>query len=206
MTLHVARPRDLVELAVMGLLSEQPRHPYDMQRELKLRGNTDFVRGLPRSLYHAVDQLVAAGFVEAGETEREGTRPERTVYGITEDGRAEYASRLHGLLARPSDATTFHAALSLIAGLDPGSVLWSLRARTAAVAGEVARLDAVLRGALAQLPRLYLVEVEYLRNQLQAEATWVQAIVDDIEAGRLVWPERHGPYDPDAPASAGDSG
>jgi DNA-binding PadR family transcriptional regulator len=186
-TLHVARPRDLVELAVLGLLCEQPRHPYDMQRQLKLRGNTAFVRGLPRSLYHAVDHLVAAGFVQAGETEREGTRPERTVYSISDDGRAEYTFRLQQLIAQPSDAATFHAALSLIGGLDRKVALGSLRNRAAAVDGEIARSVAMLSGALEQLPRLWLIEVEYVQSQLEAEAAWLRALIAEIESGALEW-------------------
>ena len=185
MTLNVARPRELVELAVLGLLCEQSRHPYDMQRQLKLRGNTAFVRGLPRSLYHAVDRLVTAGFVQAAETEREGTRPERTVYSVTDEGRAELAFRLQQLLAQPSDAATFHAALSLIGDLPAEVALWSLRNRAAAVDGEIARSAAVLAGALQQLPRLWLIEVEYLHGQLAAEATWLRKLIAEIESGEL---------------------
>jgi DNA-binding PadR family transcriptional regulator len=198
MTLYVARSRELVELVVLALLQEHPRHPYDMLRQLKVRGNTAFVPGLPRSLYHAVDQPVDGGFVEAGETVREGARPERTVFAITEEGSAEYVFRLQALLSQPSDAATFHAALSMIGGLEPATVLRSLRVRAAAVEGEAAKLEISLAGAAEQVPRLYLVELEYLRNQLQAEARWIRSVVEDIEAGRLVWPSRDAPGEPGA--------
>src|SRR5689334_23637431 len=104
-----------------------------MLRQLRLRGNTEFVPGLPRSLYHAVDRLVEAGFVEAGETEREGMRPERTVYDVTDEGRAEFSSRLGHLLSTPSDAATFHAALSLAVGLRRDDALFALKTRAALV-------------------------------------------------------------------------
>ena len=193
MTLHVARPRDLVQLAVLGLLCEQPRHPYDMLRTLRVRGNDAFVTGLPRSIYHAVEHLVAAGFAEAGRSEREGARPERTVYQATDEGRTEFRFRLQTLLSRPSDPATFHAALSLIGGLDAKDATWSLRSRLAALDGEVAQLDATYRGMLPQVPRLYLVEAEYLRAQLASEIAFVRGLVEDVEAGRLVWPDWQGP-------------
>ena len=39
------------------------------------------------SLYPAVERLAAAGLIEPAQTAREGRRPERTVYQITEAGR-----------------------------------------------------------------------------------------------------------------------
>ena len=187
MKLHVARSREIVELVALGLLVERPRHPYDMLRQVKMRGNTELVPGMPRSLYTAVERLAADGFVQAGETVREGTRPERTVFAVTDEGRDEFVFRLQEMLAQPSDRTTFHAALSLVAGIPRDTALFSLKQRAAAVEGEVASIDTMLAGALEQLPRLVLIEVEYLRSQLDAEARWVRALIADIESGELSW-------------------
>jgi DNA-binding PadR family transcriptional regulator len=187
MALYVAKPRELVELVVLGLLCERPRHPYDMQRELKQRGNTSFVRGLPRSLYHAADALLEQGYVRAGDTSRDGTRPERTTYDVTVRGREAYVARLTHLLETPSDQPTFHAALSLIAGLDKVQVAAALARRVDAIERELAAGAEQLASALTWLPRLFLVEVEYLQSQLRAEADWTRSIIADIESGALRW-------------------
>jgi len=199
MQLHVARSRDLVELVVLGLLAEVPRHPYEMLRQLKLRGNTAFVRGLPRSLYHAVDQLVSEGSVIALESAREGTRPERTTYDVSAAGHAEFRQRLRHLLETPSDQSTFHAALSMMAGLTRDDSVASLEVRVAAIDAHVAVTEGVLREALTRLPRLVLVEVEYLRGQLVAEAEWVRTIIANAGSGDLSWELEFGPH-ADAPA------
>ena len=52
------------------------------------------------SLYMVVGQLARAGFITEQETSRDGQRPERTVYALTEAGRGE----LRDWLARPGRA------------------------------------------------------------------------------------------------------
>lgn len=68
--------RDLAGLAVLALLHTGPRHTYDMHR-LMIDTRKDFVTGLPRSLYHAVERLQRDGLVRAQGTGRAGARPER---------------------------------------------------------------------------------------------------------------------------------
>jgi DNA-binding PadR family transcriptional regulator len=187
MTLHVAKPRELVELVVLGLLCERPRHPYDMQRELKQRGNTSFVRGLPRSLSHAVDSLVEQGYVHAGETSRDGTRPERTTYDATVRGREAFVARLTHLLETPTDQPTYHAALSLVAGLTKDQTVAALERRIEALDAELEVATARITDALEWLPRLVLIEVEYLQSQLRAEQDWTRAIVAEARSGALSW-------------------
>ena len=86
----------------------------------------------------------------AGETSREGRRPERTVYGHR--GRPGGARAwLAALLATPSrsDPEAFNAALSLIPYLDQNDALSALRARLVALemesAGSTARMEGLRR-------------------------------------------------------------
>ena len=185
--LLVASSRELTELTVLGLLAERPRHPYDMQRELRLRGNTAYVRGLPRSLYGAVDTLREQGLVVAEGTSREGARPERTIYAATDAGREEFRRRLLHLLATPSDRGTFFAALSLLAGLDREDVVHALRARREELRDVRDRSRRQLEMALQTVPRLVVVEGEYLLDQIAAEDRWVGALIGDAESGVLSW-------------------
>src|SRR5262249_14100579 len=156
---------DYVGLNVLALLHEQPRHPYDMQRTLRERRLDQSFRlgGLPRSLYHAVDRLARRGLIEPAETTREGNRPERTVYRITDEGRDEFDAGLRYLLETPA---TEHPALAAGLGfagyMTPARVLDALEGRIVALASEVAQLDAGLRALQehVRLPRIILIGVE----------------------------------------------
>jgi DNA-binding PadR family transcriptional regulator len=179
--------RDLVKLAVLSMLAEEPRHPYEMLRLIRDR-HKDFVIGLPRSLYHAVDRLLEEELIVPVETSRTGRRPERTVYTVTDEGLEEFVAWMSDLIAFPRDeAPMFTAAISLWAGLPPEGVLARLRIRAAALEGKVVAIDAQLRAIQPVLPRVVLMETEYACALLRAELDWVQNVIDDIATGRLVW-------------------
>src|SRR5262249_60377835 len=86
-------------LAVLACLYERPMHPYEMATTMRERGKEQSIKLNYGSLYTVVDNLAKHGLIEAGEAHREGRRPERTVYRITDAGRAELAGWMSQLLA-----------------------------------------------------------------------------------------------------------
>ena len=181
--------RDLLALTVLGLLSEQPRHPYDIQRLIRER-HKDFAADKARGLYHAVSRLVSGGLIEPMETTREGHRPERTIYRVTDEGREELETWLIDLLQHPvSDHPTFTAAVSFLGYLTPTAARDALQARTVGLEAEIAGIDAALRVLRTdlKLPRLVLLEHECKRALRAAELDWIRGLVEDIQRRRLRW-------------------
>ena len=180
-------PRTPLALAVMNLLVEQPMHPYEMKSKMKERGHDQVIRLKGGSIYDTVERLESGGFIQAQETSREGRRPERTVYAITETGREEIMAWLRELLAQPvNDYPQFAAALAFFAALDKDEVVRLLKVRTALLEGQVAGEEKQLKTFMEMgLPRLFLVEVEYALAMKRAEADWVRKLIVEIEGGRL---------------------
>src|SRR5215510_1446191 len=117
---------DVLSLTVLAFLTERPMHPYDVQRVIRQR-HKDYAIERPRALYRAFERLARDELIEPVETSREGRRPERTVYQITEEGRAEFHHRLLQLIERPVvDDPVFGVALGFVGYLNPESVLEAL--------------------------------------------------------------------------------
>src|SRR5947209_5739763 len=89
-------------LAVLGCLSERPMHPYEISTTLRTRGKENSIKLNYGSLYSVVESLQKHGLIKSEETVREGRRPERTVYSITESGTAEFEDWLAELLSTPT--------------------------------------------------------------------------------------------------------
>jgi len=179
---------DFIGLTVLALLLEAPRHPYEMQRLMRER-HKDFAIGRTRSFYDAVERLQGNGLIEPAATSREGRHPERTTYRITPAGVDELTTWLAELLSTVStEYPSFTVALSFLPCLSQQSALWLLRRRAATLEGLLAGLDASLHALTGQLglPRLYLLEVEHTRALRRAELEWVQEVIGDMQAGRLV--------------------
>src|SRR5689334_2649094 len=75
--------RNPLALAVLATLWQKPMHPYEIAQTLRRQGKDSSTKINYGSLYTVVQSLEKLGFVEITDVERQGNRPERTVYGIT---------------------------------------------------------------------------------------------------------------------------
>src|SRR5579859_1549411 len=117
-------------LAVLICLYERPMHPYEVASTLRHRHKDDSVRLNYGSLYAVVGSLEGRGLIEAGEVEREGRLPERTIYSITDAGRVEAHDWLAELLSTVvKEYPAFEAGLSFLPALEPGEARGLLEER-----------------------------------------------------------------------------
>ncbi len=123
---------NLLALAALSYLTRGPMHPYELGRTLRRNGDARSIKFNHGSLYMVVQQLAKAGLIVEQETTREGQRPERTVYALTDAGRVELRDWMRELVEEPEhEYPHFVAALSLIAALPPSEVVDLLNRRLA---------------------------------------------------------------------------
>lgn len=201
-------------LAVLTLLWERPMHPYEMSMTLRERRKDETVRLNFGSLYSVVEGLEKRGLIEAASTEREGNRPTRTVYRITDDGATEAVDWLSDLVRTPvKEFPQFEAALSFLPLLPPDDVARLLRMRAASVRTTLTSLETTVDEARRQgLPRIFTLEAEYEIGLLRAELDFVVGLEQSITDGSLehvdLWRSLHartnaaGRIDPDELAEA----
>ena len=180
---------NLLALAVLSYLTMRPMHPYELSRTLRDNGDARSIKFNHGSLYMVVQQLAKAGFIAEQETSREGQRPERTVYAITDAGRREVHDWLSELIGQPDhEYPHFVAALSLVAALRPGEVIPLLHHRLEALAGQHAEIQALIDNSLDQgVPELFLVEEEYRLALLDAESSFVTKFIGQITDPETGW-------------------
>jgi DNA-binding PadR family transcriptional regulator len=184
-------------LAVLACLTEQPMHPYEMAATMRTRGQDASIRLNYGSLYGVVENLLKRGLIEEQEVVREGRRPERTVYRITDDGRTEIDEWLSELLGTTAkEFPQFEAGLSLMAVLPPARVVDLLDQRVEKLHERLSELDALLEASTRNgVPRVFLVEMDYERALVDADCTFTEQLARDIESEQLdgvaVWKGFH---------------
>jgi DNA-binding PadR family transcriptional regulator len=178
---------NLLALAILAQLSTgRAMHPYEIASVLKQTGKEGDMRIKWGSFYTVVQNLEKHGFIEATTSSRDGRRPERTVYAITHDGLAELQDWLRELVERPEPETNrFEAALSVLSVLPPDEAIVLLRRRVRALGEIVADNRAQLASVPDNLPRIFLIEAEYAQAMREAEAVWIQSLLDELAAGTL---------------------
>ncbi|WP_106399762.1 PadR family transcriptional regulator [Actinocorallia populi] len=193
---------NLLALAVLSYLVQGPRHPYELSRMLRDNDDGRSIRFNHGSLYMVVQQLARAGFIAAQETTREGQRPERTVYALTEEGRREQRDWLCGLVEEPQhEYPQFVAALSLIGALHPDEAVGLLRRRLERLDGRIAQTRDLVDGASALgVHPLFSVEEEYRLALLAADRAFTERLIAQItdpeDGWAAEWARFHERQDP----------
>jgi len=173
-------------MIVLALACEEPMHPYRMQTLIKQRGKDQVANVAQRnSVYQTIDALVSAGLIRVRGTAQEENRPERTIYEATERGREVLLDWLRSALSTPArEFPIFPAALSTMDPRLKPELRDLLEARAQTLQARLPALEKAWPG----LPRIFLIEDEYMAAMMRAEIAWLRGIIEDLRAGRLKFP------------------
>jgi DNA-binding PadR family transcriptional regulator len=186
-------PRTPVALSVLNLLNERPMHPYEMRTLMRERRHDRAFRIRESSVYDTVARLADRGFIKPVEVNREGRRPERTVYAITEAGRDELVVWLWELTSEPAtEYPAFAAPLMFIYSLGRDRAIAALTQRAARLEADISANDAFRRAyedEMPKFPRIFAIEDEYAQAMRRAELSWVRGTITGLRDGTFPWPD-----------------
>ena len=119
-----------VKHALLGLLTQQPMHGYELKNAFEETVGTLWELNIGQ-IYNTLRLLERDGYVELKGQEQEGRGPPRKVYGITEAGRSELADWLAEPLRQPrrlKDAFYIKLVFYKLLGLgDVRALIWTQR-------------------------------------------------------------------------------
>jgi DNA-binding PadR family transcriptional regulator len=177
-------------LTVLALLHYRPLHPYGIQQLVRRWGKDQVVNVAQRTtLYRTIERLEGGGLIRAVEVNRHQGYPERTIYEVTDRGRATAREWMRNMLAVPrNEYPSFPAAVSNMLLLERSAMVEALSARSAALRALVDQTAGELRAAKrVGAPRITSLETELSLTTMRAELRWVDQVVSDLESGRLDW-------------------
>jgi DNA-binding PadR family transcriptional regulator len=173
-------------ISVLSLLRERPMHGYQMFQTIVARHADRVVKVRPGSLYHVVDRLTEEKLIRRAATGRDGKRPERVIYEITDAGAEALGERVRELIATPvHEFPQFVAALAEVDTLDRDAAANAVDDRVGALEARAAEMMA-LRGANVT-PAAYQLALDYLLATMQAEISWLQGFAGSLRSDELVW-------------------
>ena len=173
-------------ISVLALLKERPMHGYEMLQTLVEHHADRIVKVRPGSLYHAVDRLTDEKLIRRTATDRDGKRPERVIYEITDAGAEALAERVRELIARPvHEFPQFVVALAEIETLGEDAAANAVDERVGALEARASEI-AALRGA-GVVRAAYLVALDYLLAAMQNELSWLRNFAESLRSGQLGW-------------------
>lgn len=173
---------------VLALLREDDMHPYEMMRLMRQRRDDRLVTITNGTLYHTVARLEKTGLLAEVGVDRDGNRPERTTYTLTDAGRRIVPEWVRRELPRVDSPSDFRIALAEAHNLDRDEVVSLLTSRRVALVGAYAMhrsgLDDARRRAV---PEQFLLELDREQLLLEAELGWLETLITRLESREFPW-------------------
>lgn len=187
----IAVRRSPLALAILGLLEDGPLHPYGMQQLIRQWGKDQVINvGQRASLYKVISRLCEADLIKVAGTTRDHQYPERTSYELTAAGRAASRQWMAEILSTPrNEFPEFPAALSFLPMLTPQITMDLLAQRRELLVQRLTERDAAIATEVEgfQIPRVTMLETEYLRAVTNAELQWVDGVLAGLRDGSITW-------------------
>jgi DNA-binding PadR family transcriptional regulator len=169
------------ELAILSLVVEQPRHGYEIEQVIEERGMRDWTEIGFSSIYYLLKKLEGEGLIE-GRLQEAGRGPARKVFRATPTGREAYRAGVLDALAAPR---RWYSSLLLgLSGLPDVPLDEAVAALHQYRAALVERRDHVQANWDRQRPLPGFVDAlfDYSVTMIQAEVTWVEQFIAEMEA------------------------
>jgi DNA-binding PadR family transcriptional regulator len=176
-----------VRLFVLGTLARNgPMHGHQIRRHAQVDRTelwTDIKVG---SLYSALHRLEVEGIIVALRSEQVGNRPERTVYKITEAGKAELAE-LRDAVFKATDlpVAKVDLALQYAADLPVEGLRTIFESRAAALRSQLSAWHEQWREAEPHLVGLEALTFAHTALRLEAEIAWHVQVLEKLNGSAV---------------------
>jgi DNA-binding PadR family transcriptional regulator len=171
------------ELAVLGLVAEQPRHGYEIEQVIAERGMRDWTEVGFSSIYYLLNKLEEDGLVESELEKAEGRGPARKVYHLTQKGwQAQIEATLEALSTPQRGPVPFLLGLSNLPIVPREGALEALDAHMGQLEE---RWQHLVKRVEEQRPLPPFVEAmfDYSLTLVEAELNWMRKFKREMEAG-----------------------
>lgn len=178
-----------IRLLILGILKrEQPMHGYEVRRELEIWDAEQWANIAYGSIYFALNKMAEEELVEVVGTDQINKRPARTVYAITDKGRAAFGSLLRDYWWKPKPITDpFQVALTFMDALPREELLLALKFRADSLRATIAAAQRMNpeypKGPYA--PRHISANIRLILMESEARLKWLEEVIGKVERNEL---------------------
>ncbi len=164
-----------------------PLHGYRLKQLIAERVS-DFAQIKLPAIYYHLEKMQNKNLVSS-ETEQEGKRPERSVYSITDEGKAEFKKMLSDALkGEYSQEFLIDAVIFFMEYSEPEKVLTELEEKSSALKHSREELQKHRKDVKSSVPEEFqdIVDIIFSHHQyhLEAENKWAEKAISLLKKNR----------------------
>ncbi|MCK5132107.1 MAG: PadR family transcriptional regulator [Candidatus Sabulitectum sp.] len=168
------------ELAILSLITEQPRHGYEMDQLIRIRGMREWTEIGFSSIYYLLKKLEREGLIK-GQLEETESGPARKVYSATKDGEEALCTGVLYALSTPHHRyPPLQLGLANLPLIPSAEALDALRQYRDSLSDRSVHLQSRWE---EQRPLPYFVDAmfDHSATMIEAELVWVEGFIEQME-------------------------
>lgn len=166
--------RDMLDMAILGLLREGPMHGYELKQRLVQLG---FWRISFGSVYPALRRLEKAAWIEVSPG-----ASRRKEYRITAEGKEHFQQILEDEASEVENTTAFHVRLAFFRFMEPDTRIGFLERRKSVLRERIATARHSLRKTADRVDRYTQALMEHGVLAAEADVAWLDDLIESERA------------------------
>jgi DNA-binding PadR family transcriptional regulator len=171
-----------IDLLLLGLLLDRPKHGYELYQQIQTEGIDVWFNASMAGIYYSLGKLRDRGLV-AESRQREGRSPRKSIYRLTEDGRAAFFSAMEAqALSQERAFLDYDLVIYLLNKLPLQRAVTLLEHHQAFLAEQAREVQSTLD---AEQDRngssLKLAVLDHKLRYLEMEQNWLADVIRGIE-------------------------
>lgn len=174
------RQTSIVDLILLGMVQEQPRSAYDIQKQVQFRNLQHWVKMSIPSVYKKVFRLEEQGYI-SGAPAQEG-KIEKTIYTITAEGRLYFQQLMEQTATAPTQVLfDFNGVIANLNKIPPEEALRLLREIRSQMQHMMEYL-LLMQPRRAHVPLVGRAIMDQQLRVLQALLDWIESFTKEFSA------------------------
>lgn len=176
------------ELAILGLIFENPRHGYEIEQTIEERSMRNWTEVGFSSIYYILNKLEERGLISSRKEPAPGRGPARKVYTVTSQGQgAWYQATLEALSELGVPNHSFLLGLSGLPAIPSQQAVVALQQHMTNLEEKRAEVEASWKGQVGELPLFLDGMFDYSYRLLQTEIEWLEEFISKLatQKGKL---------------------
>jgi DNA-binding PadR family transcriptional regulator len=173
-------------LLVLGVLHRGDFHPYEIKRRLEAALVECYIDVDVGTLYYAVRQLAKGGLIEEAAHERVARGGMRTIYRLTDAGRADFIHALNEEIEREGPvARTLYGPLLFLHLADESLVKAALQRKIGRLRDLAAKAGTVREQLSSRLSTGGRYLIDHIEQQRLLDLQWLERLLKEVEANGI---------------------
>ena len=170
------------ELAILGLILEQPRYGYEIEQVIEERGMREWTEIAFSSIYYILRKLEQKRLIQSSITQSPGKGPARKVYTVRDRGRQVWHEATRTVLSHPvGGSDPFLLGLAGLPAIQPEHSILALQQYQAALEERREHVKNNWQEAGNSLPMFLDGMFDFSVTMLESRIRWLDMFITKLE-------------------------